>query len=41
MIWLLLRLYPHLYWYCYANNHPELVKKRTREYSPEREFMIK
>jgi len=32
---------PHLCWYCYANSHPALVKKRHASHRPEQEFLVK
>jgi DNA repair photolyase len=32
---------PHLCWYCYANSHPLLVKKRSSAHRPEQEFLVK
>jgi DNA repair photolyase len=32
---------PHLCWYCYANSHPALVKKRRASHRPESEFLVK
>jgi len=32
---------PHLCWYCYANSHPRLVRKRYAEHRPEEEYLLK
>jgi len=31
---------PHLCWYCYANNHPQLVKKRYTQHRLEGEYLV-
>jgi DNA repair photolyase len=31
---------PHLCWYCYANSHPALVRKRHGAHRPQAEFLV-